>query len=273
MASQDGWLKRWRGFGLRLGAALLLTAAQGGCQVVLAADEATLQRVAERLRVAAAPWCGSQSELDVQGVRRCVLPIRSFAAGDLANAFSFFGGSNITTALLRQLDEPQVAAVVGHEIAHHVLGHGRVRLQQQAPHLASHPLTDLLPQAHPDTPLALQAQEFDADTLGFFLAMLAGYPVDQALALFDRLPAALQAEMGGSNASHPPVGARRQAVVTQAAAWCPALRSAGGNLPLPERLLPEADYRRDEVQALARRVDADRLCASPAAASAPARQA
>jgi hypothetical protein len=37
MAAQDGWLKRWRGFGLRLGAALLLTAAQGGCQVVLAA--------------------------------------------------------------------------------------------------------------------------------------------------------------------------------------------------------------------------------------------
>ncbi len=37
MAAQDGWLKRWRGFGLRLGAALFLAAAQGGCQVVLAA--------------------------------------------------------------------------------------------------------------------------------------------------------------------------------------------------------------------------------------------
>ncbi len=36
MAAQDGWLKRWRGFGLRLGAALFLAAAQGGCQVVLA---------------------------------------------------------------------------------------------------------------------------------------------------------------------------------------------------------------------------------------------
>ncbi len=37
MATQDGCLKRWRGFGLRLGAALFLAAAQGGCQVVLAA--------------------------------------------------------------------------------------------------------------------------------------------------------------------------------------------------------------------------------------------
>jgi hypothetical protein len=37
MAAQNGWLKRWRGFGLRLGAALVLVVAQGGCQVVLAA--------------------------------------------------------------------------------------------------------------------------------------------------------------------------------------------------------------------------------------------
>ena len=36
MAAQASWLKRWRGFGLRLGAALVLVAAQGGCQVVLA---------------------------------------------------------------------------------------------------------------------------------------------------------------------------------------------------------------------------------------------
>ena len=37
MTAQPGWFKRWRGFGLRLGTALLIVAAQGGCQVVVAA--------------------------------------------------------------------------------------------------------------------------------------------------------------------------------------------------------------------------------------------
>lgn len=258
---------RWRA---SVCVAVLLLATQSGCQVVLAADAAALQRVSQRVLAAAAPWCGRWAELDAQGMRRCVLPVRTVAAGDQGYAVSMLDSTLISEAAVRKLDEAQLAHVIGHEVSHFVLGHGRVRLQQQSPQLANHPLTDLmLAPAHAQTPASLPAQELDADALGSFLAALAGYPLRAGVQLW---PAQLAAAMGVSpeaSATHPSGAQRGASLTAQVQAWCKVLRDPRDAVPLPERLLPErllpeADHRREDIVLMMQKLDADIACAGMA---------
>ena len=101
---------RWRGATLATLAALCASS-------VGAVDAEAALRASQRVLQAAGPWCGRWAELDRQGVRRCVLPVRTVAS-EHAVAISAFGSVLLTDAIVRGLDGPALAFVLGHEVAH-----------------------------------------------------------------------------------------------------------------------------------------------------------
>ncbi|MFY9514358.1 MAG: M48 family metalloprotease, partial [Rubrivivax sp.] len=162
-----------------------------------------LQRVGERLLQAAAPWCGSFSDLDVQGVRRCTLRIAALQMGGAGNAHAFFTASVVADRLVEQLDDAELALVLGHEVAHIVLGHMLAGLRAAgADARALDLVATLAPLPHAGTPTAPHTLELDADALGLVFAGLAGYPLAAAPRLWrERLPALGVATAASS--SHP----------------------------------------------------------------------
>lgn len=220
-----------------------------------AADEAQLHEVHARLSLAAAPWCGKATELRADGRRRCTLPVTLLPAGQSAQALQLFSSVAVTASLLRALDADELAVVVGHEIAHFVLGHGRARSRQLTPAQPGYPVLDVLlgnmPQPHADTPTEGPAQELDADALGQLFALRAGYAPLAAARLFAQAPQRLAGwqDAAAGSASHPPTPERAQALAARAEALCQRLRAGQPLLPAEERLLPAEDYRREEAAA------------------------
>ncbi|WP_457389564.1 M48 family metalloprotease [Roseateles sp. P5_E1] len=235
-----------------------------------AATQEDLRRVDAALRHAASPWCGRLAEIDAQGQRRCTVPFESVGPIGAGNAFAVFDMTRISDELLAVLSEDELAAAMGHELAHVVLGHGIFRMRQQiakGPDEAQAMLLSLNEQfgiePHADTPQDLRAQELDADTLGLVFAGLAGYDVHRGAALWrtasQRIPG-----MKSHGATTHPENARRHANGAQVArSFCRAVYASRPPWPATERLLPRYELSRDEA---ARQLDPallTRACGKP----------
>jgi predicted Zn-dependent protease len=157
---------------------------------------------------------------------------------DLANAWALPGGRvYVTTGLLRLVrDEAELAAVLGHEIAHVDLRHcgDRIVLSKRAGQLLGEVGRISAELLHALTaPSYSEEQELEADAIGARLAARAGYDPEaardlfQQLALLEALRAAASDPRDGEPldprrlaaraleryfASHPPAGDRRRAL-------------------------------------------------------------
>ena len=219
-----------------------------------AATQDDLARVDAALRRVAAPWCGRLAELDTQGQRRCNVSFKNFNLGGAGNAFAWLGMTGITDELLAALSVDELAAVMGHELAHLVLGHAVFNLRQQQANAADPELTTLLSLAesfgvepHDDVPRDPRAQELDADTLGLVFAGLAGYDVRRGASLWRTAAARIPGWAAHGGATHPS-DARRLTNASRAAnAFCRAAAAARPPWPATERLLPAYETSRDEA--------------------------
>jgi len=208
-----------------------------------AADELVLARVQERISLAAAPWCDRAAELGIDGVRRCVLDVKFIDDGSApaAHAIQFSSSIALTRSMLISLDEDALAIVLGHEVAHLVLGHGVLRMRQE--------LAPTQPAPHPQTPTDPRAQEFDADALGLVFAVRAGYAAHAGARFFERAASASPGWARRNGTTHPSLPARARALAALAAVLCQALNEGKAPLPTEERLLPQAEHRREEARA------------------------
>ena len=251
---------------LPLSATTLLAGAAALATSAGAADEPMLARVQARISLAAAAWCDRAAELGVDGTRRCVLDVKSIDDGvaPAAHAIQFSSSIALTRSILVSLDEDALAVVLGHEVAHLVLGHGLLRVRQELARLppsqrepasaqAQLALQGLLessqPAPHPQTPTDPRAQEFDADTLGLVFAVRAGYAAYAGARFFGRAASALPGWARGNGTTHPSLPARARALAALAAVLCQALKDGKPLLPNEERLLPQAEHRREEARA------------------------
>jgi hypothetical protein len=241
-----------------------------------AATTEDLSRINEQLGRVAAPWCGKLADFDAQGVRRCTISVVSLGEGDVPFAGSIAGGIWITEAMLRPLTRDELAIVLGHEMAHLVLGHSLVTLRHEREgQVGRHTdgFTGFMEQTsvtpHDDTPTDRKAQELDADALGLVFAGLAGYDVRQGAALWGAGGRRISGFENPATATHPASSTRLARARTTAKNFCDAVRD--GRMPLPalDRLQPPYPLNRDE---LARQLDPDALtqaCAQTETSSRP----
>ena len=219
-----------------------------------------LADINQRVMIAAAPWCGRLVELDAQGERRCMVRVKTLSIEGLNNALEIIGGVLVTDELLSRLEPAELAMVLGHEIAHVVLGHTMARVRRLSPKTPADVMTVLesetLAPRH-DTPVDRRRQELDADALGLYIGGLAGYPVGAAAEL---VRAATIADAGEHSATHPSHRQRVLQAQARARAFCLALREGKLAVPAESRLRPEAAYRRELVASLQRRLDVGRVC-------------
>lgn len=240
-----------------------------------AADDATLERVQQRLALAAGPWCDRVAELGADGLRRCTLKLHVVETGG-ANAAQFFDAVYLLRPLLAGVDEAELAVVLGHEIAHLVLAHARQRLRVLLAAAPAEQRAGLEPLAslhrslqsdvHPQAPAEPHDQEFDADALGLVLAMRAGYPASAGANLFERKVGRLPGWEPDASPTHPAAAERAARLRRVAQRACAAIAAGEPLMPAEERLLPVAEYRRDE----ARNAPGARPLASVCARSSPA---
>lgn len=251
--------------------ALCLAAGTAG-----AATTEDLNRINEQLGRVAAPWCGQLAEFDAQGVRRCTIKVASVDQGDVPFAGTLGGGIWITDAMLRPLTSDELAIVLGHEMAHIVLGHALVSVRHEREgQVGRHTdgLTTLMESTsvtpRDDTPTDRKAQELDADALGLVFAGLAGYDVRQGAALWGAGGRRLPGFESPTTATHPASSTRLARASASAKNFCDAVRAGRMPLPAVERLQPPYPLNQDE---LARQLDPDaltRACAQPASSPSP----
>lgn len=220
-----------------------------------AATRDDLARVDAALRRVAAPWCGRLAELDKQGERRCTVSFDSLGAAGVGNAFAMFGMTFITDELLAALSVDELAAVMGHELAHLVLGHGVFTLRRQQAEAPSDDASLLLSLAesagvepHAQTPADPRAQELDADTLGLVFAGMAGYDVRRGAALWRTAARRIPGWSSHGSASHPGDARRLANAQGVATAFCRAAATSRPPWPATERLLPTYELSRDEAR-------------------------
>ncbi len=160
---------------------------------------AMLRRVADRTLRAAQPFCrqelGSECRFQValSGARQA----NAYASGRDRITF--------TSALLRLVEnDEELAAIMAHEMAHHILGHigesgWRLQLGALAGHLLGGIAADLLgvdlgfrrigaeAGAYAANISFSKAQEREADYLGAWIAARAGYDLDKAAGIWAKL--------------------------------------------------------------------------------------
>jgi Zn-dependent protease with chaperone function len=251
-------------------ARLLLTLLSAGLVATAgAATQQDLARVEADLRRVAAPWCGRLAELDAQGRRHCTVPFESFGSAGAGNAFAFLGKAGITDELLTVLSVDELAAVMGHELAHLVLGHGLFRLRQQlaaAPGAPGNQFLPLLEQSsvepHSQTPADPRAQELDADTLGLVFAGMAGHDVRRGAALWRTAARRVSGWAAHGSATHPDTVRRLANATAVADAFCRAAAASRPPWPAAERLLPAYELSRDEARQQLDRAALARACGS-----------
>ncbi|MCZ8236211.1 MAG: M48 family metalloprotease [Inhella sp.] len=248
---------------------LLLAACAAVCAVnASAADDAAFERVVKRLSWSAGPWCDRMADLDANGVRRCRPSVKMVDELPTA-AYAFMGQQRINRSSMERVNEPQLAAVLGHEMAHSLLGHGLFNVRRLSPH-AIH-LLGLLersePHPHPDTPDDPRARELDADLLGLYLAGLAGYRVFEVATMADRLPD-LHPTYADVTSTHPKAKERKELLYRAAVRFCEQLRKGQLLQPDPVRLHVTYESREEEVRARQNLLVADDVCA-PAEAPQP----
>jgi predicted Zn-dependent protease len=225
------------------------------CFTAAAATRDDLARVDASLRRVAAPWCGRLAELDAQGQRRCTVSFDSLGPVGVGNAFSLLGMARITDELLAALSVDELAAVMGHELAHLVLGHAVFTLRRQQADAPSDARGMQLSMAesfgvepHEQTPTDPRAQELDADTLGLVFAGMAGYDVRRGAALWRTAARRIPGWSAHGSASHPGDARRLANASSVAAGFCRAAAASRPPWPATERLLPAYELSRDEAR-------------------------
>lgn len=203
-----------------------------------------------RLQRVAAPWCGEQTFRDSEGRMRCrvllaVLP-HSVPAGAMGP-----GLLTLSQGALDLLPEDELAHVLAHEFAHFVLGHPLIALRRLRPdqlaraaERAGKNTSEFLdwmamgiPPVHAETPTDRHEIERDADTLGLYLAGLAGYPVAAQASLWKRL-AEYPALNAAATATHPSMPDRSAHLHRVALRFCEQLLEGHALVPDAERLRP-----------------------------------
>ncbi len=240
-----------------------------------AATRDDLARVETALRRVAAPWCGRLATLDAQGRRRCTVSFDSHGPAGGGGAFALLDKTHITDELLAALSIDELAAVMGHELAHLVLGHALFKLRAQqviAPNemrgMALSLAEGVGVEPHEHTPADPRTQELDADTLGLVFAGLAGYDVRRGAALWRTAAARIPGWTAHGGATHPD-DARRLASATRAAtAFCRAAATSRPPWPATGRLLPAYELSRDEALQLLDPVALAKACGKSPAAGA-----
>lgn len=133
---------------------------------------------------------GERKTLGYDPVAICDFPVR-LAVSDKVAAATDARRIIVTTAAVRATTDDELALILGHELAHDVLGHsGEARRLYQI--------------MHSDPPNADRrfALETEADYVGSYLAADAGYDIRKAAALWLKLPASGEPD-------HPPAAERR----------------------------------------------------------------
>jgi Zn-dependent protease with chaperone function len=236
-----------------------------------AATRDDLAQVDAALRRVAAPWCGRLAELDAQGQRRCTVSFQSLGPAGAGNAFAMFDMTAITDELLAALSVDELAAVMGHELAHLVLGHAIFKLRQQQSVAPGEAISMQLSLAesigvepHEHTPADPRQQELDADTLGLVFAGLAGYDVRRGAALWRTAARRVPAWTAHGSATHPSDARRLANASAVAAAFCRAAAASRPPWPATERLLPAYELSRDEATRALAPAALARACGKPA---------
>jgi predicted Zn-dependent protease len=184
------------------------------------------------------PYVDSVGQKLVRGVRRHAIAYRFHAVSEpVPNAFSLPGGEvYVTTGMLGLLQsEAELAAVLGHEVAHVDLRHCIERYQYAARLKGVGEAADAV-----RTLVTMQYsrfQELDADEAGVRLSVAAGYDPRAAVDVFERL-----ARIAGEA---PPVAAR-----TPVAEFAGAVSGAVRDYP---RSHPPSAERASRLAALVRR--------------------
>ena len=191
-------------------------------------DLAMLRRVAERTQRAAQPFC--EHELG----RFCSFRIE---LGDAHQANAFASGRDritFTMGLLRLVsNEDELAAIMAHEVAHHILGHigatgWRIQLGAIAGSLLGGVVADLLgvdlgfrrlgaeAGARAGDLTFSKAQERDADYLGAWIASGAGFDLERAATIWAKFTRLSGSTVTSILDSHP-AGPERLALWRRAA--------------------------------------------------------
>lgn len=158
-----------------------------------------LRRVAERAAASAQPFCRRELRRD------CRFEI-VLAEAPQANAFaSGRDRITVTTALMRLVaDDDELAAILAHEMAHHILGHiGETGMRMQIGALLGSVLGGVVAEltgvdlgfrrigaqagAYAGDIGFSKAQEREADYLGAWIAGTAGFDLDRAGAIWAKL--------------------------------------------------------------------------------------
>jgi Zn-dependent protease with chaperone function len=139
---------------------------------------------------------GQAVEIEIVPALQCHFPI---SLSPLAEINAFASGENLITLQKGMLqfarEDEELALVVGHEMAHHVMGHIPKRmfnytLAELADGLLGGAIGSLLPvtvfREQVAGPLSVQA-EYEADYVGLYMAARAGYDVSRAADLWRRM--------------------------------------------------------------------------------------
>lgn len=159
----------------------------------------------------------------------------------------------ISKGAMEALTEDELAHFLGHEIAHFAMGHLLFKLRQLPPDLVAQAaarmqksvpeyldgLASFVPPAHPDTPVDPHERERDADTLGLYLAGLAGYPVGAQASMWARLATQPDWTSEASD-THPAFADRGAYAQAIALRFCDQLRTGQALVPDLARLRPRA---------------------------------
>lgn len=185
---------------------------------------ARIRPVMERLYAAAAPFCRNQARQSGRtGSYACVHPVSIEDSGTL-NAHANSRRITISPHMVDlAADDAQLALVLGHELAHVLLGHTRRNMWDQ------------LAAAIDDQ--RDKNDERAADYLGIYLVARSGYDAWGAIELWRRMGAVQPAIIIGDRV-HPGT-AERYVALRRAAAEIDALRQAGQPLlPRQEAMRP-----------------------------------
>ena len=191
---------------------------------------------------------GVRAVFEVDGVQGCAMPI-NIVEDSIINAFADGSQVIVTTGMMRFVEDDELALVVGHEMAHNILGHVSAKQTNQIiGGLAGLLLDVAAASAGIDTQAAgmragmqvgQQAYskdfELEADYLGVYFAARAGYDVTNAANLWRKMAQESQSQTDEAaiySSTHP--GSAERFVKIEA-----ATQEVQDKLARKEPLMPE----------------------------------